>query len=493
MAQRTVETGIAGLDSILHGGLPRGQLYLVEGAPGAGKTTLAMQFLLEGSRRGERGLYVTLSETRGELESVAASHGWGLDGITIQEVHHGLGATSGDDRYTVFHPSEVELAETTNRILALVEAERPSRVVIDPLSELRLLADELFRYRRELLRIKQFFLARDCTLLLLDDCPVRVGDSSSHTMVHGVIELEQVPLEYGAERRRLRVSKVRAASYTGGYHDFVIVRGGLTVFPRLVASEHRSEFEVAPVTSGMPGFDSLLGGGLDRGTTTLFTGPAGTGKSSAAMKIAIAAAERGERAAVFAFEEDLGIVLRRGRALSERLKEHMGSGRILFRHTDPAEMSPGEFASVVRDVVQRNEARVVVVDSLNGYLNAMPEERFLTAQLHELLGFLNNQGVVTVLVLALPGLVGTGGQPPLDVSYLTDVVVMFRHFESSGAIHTAVSVLKKRTGSHERTIRELRFSANGLAVGEALTEFRGVLTGVPMFTGEAVKLSGGDL
>lgn len=489
MANEVAATGIEGLDIVLRGGLPKGQLYLVEGDPGAGKTTLAMQFLMEGIRQGDAALYVTLSETVADIHDVARSHGWKLNGLVIHEMMQGAVPEPGEDQYTVFHPSEVELGETTKRILDKMESVKPSRMVIDSLSELRLLAQDPLRYRRQILGFRQYFAGRNCTVLMLDDRTVQQSDHQPRSVAHGVIELDRMPSEYGAERRRLIVSKVRGHVFSGGYHDFTIATGGVTVFPRLSAVEGRAEFKEGPSSTGSDGFDLLLGGGLDRGTSTLFTGPAGTGKSTLAMKVVDAAAKRGEKAAIFAFEENNRIVKQRARAMNVSYEDHVKKGLVTFRHLDPAEMSPGEFAWLVRDAVEKSGVSTVIIDSLNGYLNAMPEERFLTAQLHELMAYLNGRGVVTVMILAQPGAVHGAPPSPVDVSYLADCVVMIRHFEAFGGIRKAISVLKKRTGHHEDTIRELQIDKEGLRVGGVLKDFQGVLTGVPEYVGTAVDLN----
>lgn len=478
----TVASGITGLDDILCGGLPRGHLYLIEGDPGAGKTTLSLQFLLAGVVAGEQVLYVTLSETREEIEKIAASHSWDMHGVDIQELAPTIETALGEERYTVFRPSDIELAETTRKILSMVETAKPSRVVIDSLSELRLLAEDPLRYRRQILGLKHYFAGKDCTVLLLDDRSVQAGDQQPQSIAHGVIELDRMANQYGAERRRLRVAKLRGRLFRGGYHDFAIRTGGVVIFPRIATYDNDLVFDETPALSGMAGFDALLGGGIDRGTSTLLTGPAGTGKSTLAMKLVDAACRRGEKAAVFAFEENRRIVLRRAAALGIDYQKHMGAGLLTFRQVLPAELSPGEFAALVREA-ERDGARTVVIDSLNGYLNSMPEEGFLTAQLHELLGYLNAKGVITLMILAQRGMMGAGMSAPVDVSYLSDAVIMLRHFEAFGAVRKAISVLKKRTGSHEETIRELRFEGGALHLGKELSDFRGVLTGVPVFTG----------
>ncbi|MFN2415588.1 MAG: ATPase domain-containing protein [Pyrinomonadaceae bacterium] len=485
--QQRLATGSAGLDLVLHGGFPANRLYLVEGDPGTGKTTLALQFLLEGARLGEPVLYVTLSETKEELTDVARSHGWSLEGVNLHELVPPEESLKAEAQYTIFHPSEVELGETTRAVIDEVERIQPRRVVFDSLSEMRLLARDPLRYRRQILALKQFFAGRRSTVLLLDDRTSADADLQVQSIAHGVLMLEQMALDYGAERRRLRVSKLRGSRYRGGFHDFTIKTGGVEVYPRLVASGHRQEFEHDSVTSGVAELDALLGGGLDRGTATLIMGPAGSGKSSVSAHFASAAAARGEVAAAFIFDEGVNTYLKRAAGLGNDLKTHVGAGRLMVQQVDPAELSPGEFAHNVCAAVERDGARVVIIDSLNGYLPAMPDERFLTAQMHELLSYLNQQGVVTLLVMAQHGFLGNMATP-VDVSYLADTVVMLRYFEAAGAIRRAISVIKKRTGPHEDTIRELRLSASrGVEVGAPLTNFRGVLTGVPVFVGDAAK------
>jgi circadian clock protein KaiC len=487
-AQPRLATGSAGLDAVLNGGFPANRLYLVEGDPGTGKTTMALQFLLEGVRRGEPVLYVTLSETKEELTSVAGSHGWSLEGVNLHELVPPEESLKTEEQYTIFHPSEVELGETTRAVIEEVERIQPRRVVFDSLSEMRLLARDPLRYRRQILALKQFFAGRRSTVLLLDDRTSTDADLQVQSIAHGVLMLEQVELDYGAERRRLRVSKLRGSRFRGGFHDFTIQTGGLRVFPRLVAADRRREFKSEAVASGVVELDALLGGGLDRGTATLVMGPAGSGKSSLATHFAAATAARGEAASVFIFDEGVNIYLSRAAGLGTDLRAEVEAGRLKVQQVDPAEMSPGEFAHVVCEAVEKDGARVVIIDSLNGYLQAMPDERYLTAQMHELLTYLNQQGVVTILVMAQHGFMGTAMSSPVDVSYLADTVVMLRYFEAEGAIRRAISVVKKRTGRHEDTIRELRLSAaRGVEVGAPLTQFRGVLTGVPVFTGDTGK------
>lgn len=477
--QVVASTGVAGLDDILNGGLTRNRLYLIEGVPGSGKTTLALQFLIAGASAGETVLYVTLSETEEELRAVADSHSWRLDGVTIRELDRPGAALNPDDLNTMFHPSEVELAETTARILEDVERVRPSRIVFDSLSELRLLAGNSLRYRRQILALKQYFANRECTVILLDDMGAVDVDLQVQSIVHGVIHLEQVNPDYGAERRRLRVVKYRGVKYRGGFHDFQIERGGLRVFPRLVASEHRDVGARALLSSSIPDLDRLLGGGLEEGTSTLIIGPAGTGKSTLAAHFASAAASRGQRSAMFIFDEAPATLLSRCAGLNIDLEGHVREGRILLRQIDPGELSPGEFTHALRQAVDDQQARIIVIDSLNGYLNAMPQQRHLTIQLHELLMYLGQKGVATILIGAHQGLIGSQMQTPVDASYLADAIILLRYFEYEGEVRQTISVVKKRASRHERTLRELKLDGTGIVVGDTLRAFRGVLTGVP--------------
>jgi circadian clock protein KaiC len=485
-------SGIAGLDIILRGGFPRDCMLLITGTPGTGKTTLAIQFLLEGIARGESCLYVTLSETRSEINKVARTHGWDLSRLHITELVPSERNLSADSLLTVFNPSELELGETTEALIAAANEHRPQRLVIDSLAELRLIAQNAVRYRRQVLALKQYFSGRDCTVLLLDDQTSGVQGDHVHTIAHGVVVLEQLANQYGAERRRLRVSKMRGVPFRGGFHDFTIRRGGLDVFPRLVASEHAHHFVERDLPSGNGELDKLLGGGLPAGTSTLLLGPAGTGKSTVATLFARAAAARGECAAMFIFDENLGTFRSRSRKLGMQVDAALADGSVTIQQVDPAELSSGEFVTIVRRVVEGGgrggkPVKVVVIDSLNGYLNSMPEEKFLTAQLHELLGYLGQQGVATILTLTQAGMVGTMTSP-VDTTYLADNVVLFRFFESGGSVRRAISVVKKRNGYHERTIREIDMNERGIAIGEPLDGFQGVLTGVPTFVGQAGQL-----
>ena len=479
LSNSKVATGISGLDEILGGGLPPRRLYLIQGAPGCGKTTLALQFLLTGARQGEKVLYISLSETREEVEEVARSHGWPLETIEIVELSAIDQQLAAEAQNTLFHTSEVELTETTKLLLDAVDRVKPTRVAFDSLSELRLLSQTALRYRRQILAFKQYFAGRNCTTLLLDDNTAEGADAHVLSLAHGVIALEQLAPEYGGERRRLNVRKVRGTTYRGGNHDFVIERGGLAVYPRLVASEHHRQFSKENVSSGVEGIDKMLGGGLSRGTSTLFSGPPGTGKSTVALKFALAAAQRGEKVAMYTFDETLGVLAARAAGLNFELESMIENGTVTAMQIDPAELSPGELASRVQVAVEREGVRVVYLDSLNGYLQSMGEDRFLNLQLHELVTYLNQQGVVTILIVTPQGLLGNM-QSPVDVTYLADTVVTFRFFEARGSVHRAVAAIKKRTGNHERTIRELTISASGIEVGPPLADFRGVLTGTPL-------------
>jgi circadian clock protein KaiC len=478
-----ISTGNSGLDDILGGGIDPERMYLFEGQPGAGKTTLALQFLLEGVRRGEPTLYITLSETERELRLVAKRHGWSLDGISIFELVPAESSLDPTQELTVLHPSEMELSETTQMIFDKVEALSPGRIVVDSLSELRLLAQNPLRYRRQILALKHFFSGRKSTVVLLDDLSSQQNDLQLHSIAHGVIMLEQLAIDYGAQRRRLRVVKMRGIDFKGGFHDFTIKQGGLNVYPRLVAAEHHIDFDAEVVFSGNDELDALLGGGLERGTNALLIGAAGVGKSSLALTYAIAAAGRGERSAIFAFDEGKGTMRARARTLGLPLDDAVEKNLIDVQQIDPAEMAPGEFASAVRNAVEIGNARVVIIDSLNGYLNAMPDERFLILQMHELLAYLSQQGVLTILILAQHGLVGPMASP-LDISYLADSVLMLRYFEYDGVVRRALSVVKKRSGNHEHTIREFKLSHNGVSVGPPLRGFSGIFSGTPVYHGD---------
>ena len=485
--QPRVSTGIEGLDEILGGGLPSRHLYLIDGEPGTGKTTLALQFLLAGTASGARGLYVTLSETRAELTQVAESHGWTLDNVDVFELS---AAETGamDEGYTLFHPAEIELQQTMDAVLSSVEKSGATLVVLDSLSEMRLLARDPLRFRRQILTIKQYFAARECTVLLLDDKTAPEGDLQLHSLAHGVIALEHVAQEYGAERRRLHVRKLRGLRFRGGYHDFRITTGGLAVFPRL-RLDHKGEVSDQPlVRSGSPAMDKLLGGGLQAGTSLLITGPAGTGKSVLAAQYACAAVTRGERVQFFLFDERLSTFRLRGEGLGLDIDSPIADGRLRLRQIEPTELSPGEFANQVMCAVEQEGVRLIVIDSLNGYLQSMPEERLLPIQVHELLSYLATKGVTCIMTLVQRGIFGSPVDEAAEISYLADTVVLLRYFEVMGTVRQAVSVVKKRSGDHERTIRETRVQRGGLHVGGPLHEFQGVLTGVPSFTGASGDL-----
>ena len=484
--QERASTGVAGLDDILGGGLPSRYLYLVEGTPGSGKTTLGLEFLRRGVRDGQKGLYVTLSETAIELATVAASHGWSLDGVEVFELvtQEGL---SPESEQSILHPSEVELGETTRGVMAAVERVNPTRVVFDSLSEMRLLAQNPLRYRRQVLALKSFFSGRGCTVLLLDDRSADQDDVQLHSIAHGVIRLEQTVDQYGPERRRLRVVKMRGIPFRGGEHDCSLHTGGLAVFPRLIAAEHRGKHEDAMVSTGTPDLDRLLGGGLARGSNTLFAGPSGVGKTTTAIACICAALERGEKGVYYLFDEGLGTLLIRSRALGLPVDRYLENGQLEIKRLDPAEVSPGQFANMVRVAVEEQAAQMVVIDSLNAYLQAMSGDKHLLLQMHELLTYLNQRGVVTLLILAQHGVLGEV-RSDVDLSYLSDGILLFRFFEARGMLLKAVSVIKSRTSEHELTIREFRLGKSGLEVGQALRDFEGVMTGVASYTGSTPLL-----
>jgi circadian clock protein KaiC len=493
-AGKAVATGIAGLDDILFGGLTPDRVYLLQGAPGSGKTTLSLQFLLEGLRAGERTLYVTLSETRQELLAVAQSHGLSLEGMDMAELIADEQDVDADQQYTMFQPSEVELGVTTRKILDEVDRIKPKRVVIDSLSEIKLLAQTTLRFRRQVLALKQCFAGRGCTVLFLDDkTSFDVEDQQLESIVHGVIVLQHLSPEYGAERRRLRVTKLRGRKYRGGYHDFSILTGGLKVFPRVVAAEHAAVSEQTVLQSGVAELDSLLCGGIDGGTSSLLIGPAGSGKSTLGAQYACHAAAQGHASIIFAFEERVETMLMRADGTGSPLRRYVEAGLIEIRAVDPAEISPGQFGDEIRVAAENGHGvKLVIIDSLNGYLHAMPEERFLVAQLHEILTFLGHRGVTTFLLVSQSGLLGAGMTSPLDASYLADNVILFRHFEIRGELRKLISVVKKRSGRHERTLREFEITAAGIRVGQPLHHFRGVLTGTPFFENSLAELRAKD-
>ncbi|MDB5804082.1 MAG: Non-specific serine/threonine protein kinase [Betaproteobacteria bacterium] len=483
------KTGVPGLDDILNGGLPAHHLHLIEGTPGSGKTTLSLQFLMQGRSQGEKGLYVTLSESADELRVVAASHGWSLEGIPIFQLVDDEGLDPKAEQ-TIFHPSDLELGETMRNLVRVIDEQKPVRVVFDSLSELRLLAQNSLRYRRQILALKHYFLTCNCTVLLLDDMTSGPGDLYLHSIVHGVVSLETRVQEYGMERRRLRIIKMRGVKYSGGAHDTKLDTGGMSVFPRLVAADHRRDFEPKMVSTGCKPLDDLLGGGLAPGTNTMFTGPSGIGKTTAAVNCACAALSRGEKVAYFIFDEGLGSLLSRAATLGMDVRPAIDQGQFKIYPIDPAELSPGEFASKVRDSVERDGAKFVVIDSLNGYLQAMPGGQYLLLQMHEMLTYLNQQGIITILILGQHGLIGEV-RTEVDLSYLSDVIVAFKFFEANSELHKAVSVVKSRVAMHELAIREFRLGSQGLEIGEALKNFEGVLSGLPAYEGSTPLLGEG--
>lgn len=472
-----IQTGVPGLDEILLGGMPRQRAYLLLGDPGLGKTTMALQFLRSGMLAGERTLYITLSESREEIVGVAASHGFSLDGIEVHEMAVGDGAGESHGENTLFVPAEIELGERIEAMMAVVERSAPQRVVLDSCSELRLLAQTPLRFRRQMLTLKKDLTDRGCTVIFIDNQSSAEGDQLLQSLVHGVIQLEQLAPLYGETRRRLRVLKMREVQFRGGHHDYVIRKGGVVVFPRLVANDHRVAFEAASISSGNAELDRMLGGGLDRATTTLLLGPAGAGKSTVATQIAVAALRRGEKAAMFLFDEDRRTLFERSASVRMPLEPHIEAGRLYLQQVEPAELSPGEFVAAVRSTVEERGASTVVIDSLNGYTHALPNEQFVPLHLHELLAYLRRCGVTTMLTMAQHGMTGSTMVTPVDVSYLADAVLIFRYFEAGGRVRKAISMMKKRGGSHEDTIRELSFGPEGIHVGPPLEEFRGILTG----------------
>jgi circadian clock protein KaiC len=482
------KTGVTGLDDILSGGLASGHVYLLEGNPGTGKTTIALQFLIEGAAAGEQGLYITLSETAAELRAGAASHGWTIPReIEIFELVPPESLLDADQHQSLLYSSDLELGETAKQIFEVFERVKPKRVVLDSLSEIRLLAQNSLRYRRQILTLKHYFARTGSTVLLLDDLTSEALDKTVHSVVHGVIKLEELAPDYGAERRRLRVSKYRGQVFRGGYHDFAIRTGGVAVFPRLIAAEHKTSFTRRKMTSDITALDSLLGGGVEQGSNALVLGPAGTGKTTFALKFLTAAIRRGEKGALFVFDEEMGLLFDRMKKLGVDLQKMRDSGALSIDQIDAAELSPGEFAHRVREKVDAAHAQTVVIDSLNGYQAAMPAENALILHMHELLQYLNRQGATTFLTVAQHGLVGDM-RTPVDVTYLADTVILLRYFEAGGKVRRAISVIKKRTGAHEDTIREYSIGAKGLTLGEPLSEFQGVLRGVPHFVGDAAPL-----
>lgn len=485
-SEQLASSGIVGLDYVLDGGLTPERMYLIEGTPGTGKTTLGLGFLLAGAAANEVGLYITLAETEIELRAVAKSHAWSLDKLHLFEMVPTEGFSDGQDQ-TLLHPSEVELGETVRSIMAKVDEVHPARIILDSLSELRLLAQSPVRYRRQILALKHFFATRKCTVLVLDDKTGAGSDLQLHSIAHGVISLEQNLESFGSQRRRMHVRKMRGRPFKGGYHDFEIRRGGLQIFPRLVASEHISIAAGAPTSTGSAELDALLGGGLVPGTAALLTGPAGVGKTTASVQCMVAALNRGEKASYFLFDEREHTLLLRSASIGLDLQPHLDSGNLCLHAIDPAEMSPGEFSGKVQQAVEAHGANFVVIDSLNAYLQSMPNEQFLVLQMHEMLTYLAKKNIVTLLILSLHGITGDV-RSDVDLSYLADTVVQLRYFEAYGIVRQAISVIKTRTVKHERTIREYQIGDNGLQLGEPLSQFQGILTGVPTFSGESNTL-----
>jgi circadian clock protein KaiC len=480
-----VSSGSPALDYILSGGFAARRVHLIEGEPGAGKTTLGLQFLLEGRAKGEKCLYITLSESKDELTHVAATHGWSLDGIEIFELVQPELSLDHEREQSIVYASDLELGETVQLVTDEVERVAPARVVFDSLSEIRLLAQGPLRFRRQVLALKHFFAQQGCTVLFLDDLTETIDDLSLHSLAHGVVRLEQIALTYGAERRRLRVHKMRGRQFHGGYHDFIIRKGGLEIFPRLVAADHpdtgkRSE----SASSGVPALDALVGGGLDYGTSTLIIGPSGTGKSTIGLRYAYEAMQSGKKVLVISFDETSAIFAKRAKGLGMDTGPFAETGQFTFRQVDPAELSPGELTGIIREQVEDQGVSVVILDSLSGYQQAMPEENFLLLQMHEILTYLNQQNVLTFLILTQAGMIGHM-QNPLDLTYLSDSVLLLRYFEANSEIRRAISVIKKRTGRHEPSIREFKIDSGGVEVGPRLDGFRGVLTGTPVYDGDA--------
>jgi circadian clock protein KaiC len=480
-------TGVPGLDHVLCGGLPRNRLYLLEGDSGVGKTTLALQFLLEGARQNESCLYITLSETKDELLQVASSHGWSLDKIHLLELSAIEQQLKSETDHTFFHPSEVELNKTTKILTDAVEKFNPSRLVFDSLSELRLMAETPLRYRRQILTLKQFLAGKNVTILLLDDNTGDEKDQQVRSLAHGVLSLKKTSPVYGINRRNLLIEKIRGVKFREGYHEYAIEKGGISVYPRLVAAEHHTPFKRESVPSGIAEFDELLGGGFDRGTSTMLMGPPGAGKSTLAMRQAYVVAGRGERVNFYLFDETVGTFLSRAALLGMDLQPAVDKGLVQIDQVDPAEILPGELVHRIREAVSEGQSRMIVIDSINGYLNSMPDERYLGMQLHELLAYLNQQGVISLLVLAQQGGIGAM-QSVVDLTYLADAVVLLRFFEAAGEVKQAISMIKKRSGMHERTIREFKITDKGIQVGRPLKDFHGVLTGVPTFKGESGEM-----
>jgi len=485
-------TGVEGLDEVLDGGWAVNRMHLLEGSPGTGKTTIALQFLLAGARVGEAGIYSSLAETEEELRAGARSHGWEIDGqVELFELVPPESVLDPDHHQSLLYSSDLELGEAIQRMFDAIERLKPKRIVIDSLSEIRLLAQSSLRYRRQILAIKHYFSRVKATVLFLDDLTAEAGDKTVHSIAHGVVRLEQIAPAYGAERRRLRVSKYRAQQYRGGFHDFVIKHGGVHVYPRLVALEHRTQYERTKLSTGNEPFDALLGGGVEKGSSTLILGPAGTGKSLVGLSFAVAAMQRGEKVAMFLFDEDIDLLLDRTRELGMDLTKFIDDGFLFIEQVDAAQVSPGEFAHRARERVDKYGITSVIIDSINGYHAAMPEENSLILHMHELLQYLNRSGASTFMTVAQHGIVGSM-DAPVDVSYLADTVILLRYFEALGEVRRAVSIVKKRAGRHETTIREFKIGPGGIKLGEPLTQFTGVLVGVPTFTGQTLPTARGS-
>jgi circadian clock protein KaiC len=484
VATSDARTGVTGLDDILRGGFERGRVYLVEGSPGTGKTTIAAQYLMAGAEAGEKTLYITLSETEEELRCSAKSHGWSLDGVEIFELVPPESLLDDEQQQSLLYSSDLELGETTKRIFEAFEQVKPDRVVLDSLSEIRLLAQSSLRYRRQILALKHYFARQKTTVIMLDDLTTEMHDKTVHSVAHGVVRLEELSPDYGAERRRMRVIKYRGRPVRGGFHDFIIETGGVRVFPRLVSAEHRADFVRDQLQSESKELNALLGGGIERGSSILILGPAGTGKSLLTLTFIQGAVKRGERAAMFLFDEEIGLLIQRAKGLGIDLQRMVDDDKLVLEQVDAAELTPGEFSERVRNCVEEHGARTVVVDSLNGYEASMPGEHSLVLHLHELLQYLNRLGATTFLTVAQHGLVGDM-KTPVDVTYLADTVVLLRYFEALGRVRRAISVVKKRSGAHEDTIREYQIGSRGIKLGEPLVGFQGVLRGVPMLVGEA--------